>query len=148
MNLRDKIQSDIVQALKAGESRKLEVLRFLISQVKDEEINKGRKELTDEEVIRVVNGQIKKLEEGIEMFKKGNREELVKKNEEEVEMLKKYLPAQLSNEELEKEIDELVKTNPNLPHPGALIGMAVKKLAGKADSKRVSQLVMKKVGKK
>lgn len=147
MNLNNKIQADITQALKAGESRKLEVLRFLNAQIKDQEINQGRKELTDEQIIKVINGQIKKLEEGIKLFKKGGREELAEKNLEEIEILKAYLPAQISDKELEKEIDQIIVDHPNPPHPGALIGIAVKKLAGKADNKRISQLVMKKAGK-
>jgi uncharacterized protein YqeY len=147
MNLKQKVQQNITQALKAGETNKLEVLRFLNAQIQNEEINQARKELTDEQVIKLINNQVKKLEEGIELFKKGGREELVKKNEEEIKILKEYLPEQLSDEELEKEIDQIIKDNPNLPHPGALIGIAVKKLAGRADNKRISQLIISKLKK-
>jgi len=143
MSLRNKINQDIKQALKQGEKEKLEVLRFFNAQVKDKEIEGGRKDLKDKEVIKLINGQLKKLNESLGLFKKGNREELVKKTKIEIDILKKYLPEQLSDEELKKEIDIIVKENQNLPHSGALIGIAVKKLAGKADNQRISQLVQK-----
>lgn len=145
MNLRNQIQQDITQALKAGQAEKLEVLRFLNSQIKDEEIKAGHKELNDEAIIKIITGQVKKLEEGIGFFKKAGRKELVDKNEKEIAILKTYLPTQISDKKLEEEIDQLIKDNPNLPHPGALIGMAVKKLAGKADNKRISQLILSKL---
>ncbi|GAI27255.1 unnamed protein product [marine sediment metagenome] len=147
MNLKNKIQQDITQSLKQGEKGKLEALRYLNAQIQNKELEKGRKKLTDEEVIKLINGQLKKLEEGLSFFEKGERKELAQKTKNEITILKTYLPKQLSDEELEKEIEKIIKENLNLPHPGALIGIAVKKLAGKADNKRVSELVMKKVGK-
>ena len=147
MNLKNKIQQDITQALKKGEKEKLEVLRYLFAQIKDKELEKGRKELTDEEIVKLINGQIKKLEESLSFFEKGNRKELAQKTKGELIILKTYLPKQLSDEELEKEVDKIIKDNPDLPHPGALIGIAVKKLAGKADNKRISQLIVKNIKK-
>ncbi len=147
MTIKAKILEEIKQALKEQNKDKLEVLRFLNAQIQNEEINQGKKELTDEQVIKVILSQIKNLEEGIELFKKGGREELVEKNQKEMGILKTYLPEQLSDEELEKEIEQIVKENPNLPHPGALIGIAVKKLAGKADNKRISELILNKLKK-
>ena len=147
MNLKNKIQQDITQALKKGEKEKLEVLRYLFAQIKDKELEKRRKELTDEEIVKLINGQIKKLEESLSFFEKGNRKELAQKTKGELIILKTYLPKQLSDEELEKEVDKIIKDNPDLPHPGALIGIAVKKLAGKADNKRISQLIVKNIKK-
>ena len=147
MSLRNQIQLDITQALKASQVEKLGVLRFLNSQIKDEEIKSGRKELNDQAVVKIITGQVKKIEEGMEFFKKAGRQELVDKNTQEIALLKTYLPTQLSDEELEKEIDQLIKDNPNLPHPGALIGIAVKKLAGQADNKRISSLILSKLKK-
>ncbi len=145
MSLRNQIQLDITQALKAGQVEKLGVLRFVNSQIKDEEIKSGRKELNDQAVVKIITGQAKKIKEGMGFFKKAGRQELVDKNTQEIAFLKTYLPAQLSDKQLAKEIDQLIQDNPNLPHPGALIGIAVKKLAGQADNKRVSQLVMEKM---
>lgn len=145
MSLRDKIQKDIAEALKKQEKQKLEVLRFLNAQIQNKEIEKGRKKLNDEEMIVLINGQIKKLEEGLVLFKKGKREDLVEKTKKEIEILQGYLPAQLSDEELEKEIEKIIKENPGVSQPGHLIGICVKTLAGKADNKKIAQLVMKKL---
>ena len=147
MKLQEKIKTDIKKALKAGNQAKLEILRFLNAQLYDKHVEKGKKELTDEEVLGVINGQLKKLEESLGFAKKGNREELIKKAEAEIKILKEYLPEQMSDEELEKEIDKIIEENPKVPHPGALIGIAVKKLSGKADNKRISGMVMRKVKK-
>jgi len=147
MNIKKQIQQDIINALKAGNKDKLSVLRFLNSQIKDQEINQGRKELTDEQIISLISSQIKKLDESLTFFEKEQREELIKQAQTEMAVLKTYLPAQLSDEQLEKEIDQIIKENPVVPHPGALIGMAVKKLRGRADNKRISQMVMEKLKK-
>jgi uncharacterized protein YqeY len=147
MNLKQKIKKDINQALKKKKTDQLSFLRFLQSQINDQEIEQKRKELTDEQVIEIINNQIKKIEESLDLFKKGKRKDLASKAEQELAILQSYLPPQLSDQELEKEINQIIAENPALPHPGALIGIAVKKLAGKADNKRISQLIMQKTKK-
>jgi len=144
MGLKNKIQVNNTQALKAGNKEKLEALRYLNAQINDKEIAQGRKELTDEEIVKLINGQIKKLDESLSFFEKGGRKKLAEKTSSEITILKTYLPKQLSDEELEKEIEKIVKDNPNLPHPGALIGIAIKKLGAKADNKKISQITLKK----
>lgn len=144
MNLKNKIQNDLITALKSHEKQKVEVLRFLNAQIQNKEIDKGRKELTKEEIIALINNEIKKLKEGLALFEKGKREDLVEKTQKEIEILKGYLPAQLSDEELEKEIERIIGENPEITQSGPLIGMCVKALAGKADNKKIAQIVMKK----
>ena len=147
MNLKQTIEQDIIKAMKAGEKEKLAVLRYLKAQVNDKEFELQVKELTDKDLIALINGQLKKLEESLVIFEKVKREDLVSKNKKEIEVLKNYLPAQISDEELSREVEEVIKANPNLPHPGALIGIAIKKLAGKADNQRISKMVMSKIKK-
>lgn len=144
MSLKQKINQDIINSLKNNEKTKLRVLRFLNSQIKDKEINQGRKELIDKEIINLINSQIKKLKESIGYFKKDSRPELIEQANEEINILNSYLPAQINDQELEREIDQLMKENPQAPFPGIIIGQAVKKLSGRADSQRISQLVLKK----
>jgi hypothetical protein len=144
--LRTKIQQDTIAAMKAQNKAKLEVLRYLSSQIKDEEINQGRKELTDEQIIKLINGHIKKLKETLEACEKSGRQDLVQKTKFEIETLSVYLPKQLSEKELEKEIDKIITANKNLPQ-GALIGLCVKTLAGKADNATIAQLVQQKLSK-
>lgn len=91
--IKNDIQMAINNALKAGNKAELEALRFIMSQIKYEEIAK-QKELTDEEVIALMQREIKKRKEAVEMFKKGNRDDLVKNEEAQIAAVRKFLPAQ------------------------------------------------------
>jgi uncharacterized protein YqeY len=144
MSLKVQIQKDIRSALKAKEGVRLSTLRFLNAQIQNAEIEKGRQELTDEEIIKLINSQIKKLKESLALFEKGKRNDLIKKTREEIKILKKFLPQQLSDEELAKEIQKIIDENPDFGHPGALIGLAIKKLAGRADNQRIAQIIKEK----
>jgi len=143
--LKTTIQKDITEAMKAGEKQKLEVLRYLNSQIQNEEIAAGRKELTDEQIVKLINNQLKKIKESLELFQKGKRDDLVAKTNFEIEILSGYLPQQISDEELEKEIDKILTANKNITNPGALIGLSVKALAGKADNTRIAKTVGEKL---
>ena len=92
VKLRNKIQQDINQALKKGEKERLECLRFLWAQIQNQEIEQAKKPLTDEQLIKLINKQIKNLEESLSFFIKGKREDLIKKTKTEIEILKSYLP--------------------------------------------------------
>lgn len=100
MNLRIKIQKDINEALKKKERSRVSVLRFLNAQIQNKEIDQGREQLTDKEIIELITNQIKKLKGSLALFEKGKREDLIKKTKKEIEVLKAYLPRQLSDEEL------------------------------------------------
>lgn len=141
MVLRNKIKRDINEALKKQERQKLSTLRFLWAQIENQEIEKGRKSLTDEEVIKTINSQIKKLKESLVFFEKAKREDLIKKTKTEIGILKNYLPQQLSDEELRKEVEKIIKQNPSISHPGTLIGLCIKTLAGRADNQHIAEMV-------
>lgn len=144
VDLRTKIQEDIKEALKKKEEQRLATLRFLKSEIDNREIAQGRKELTDEEVTSLINGQIKKLKESLSFFERGKREDLIRKTKAEIEILKNYLPEQLSDQELEKEIERVINQNPSVSHPGTMIGLCIKALAGRVDNQRIAQVVNKK----
>ena len=141
MNLRNQIQQDINKALKKKEKQKLDCLRFLWAQIQNKEIEKGRKKLADEEIVKLMRKEVKKLKESLSFFEKGEREDLIKKTKTEIEILKTYLPQQLSDEELGKEVEKIIKQNPSVSHQGALIGLCVKALAGQADNQRTARMV-------
>ncbi len=145
MSLRENIQQDIIIAMKSQDKEKLGVLRYLFSQIKDEEIAKGRKELTDEEIIKFISSLIKKLEESLVLYEKTQRKDLEGKAKSEINILKAYLPAQMSDTELENAITKIINDNKQINNPGALIGIGVKQLAGKADNSRIASMVMKKL---
>jgi len=141
MSLLKKIEEDTIKALKAGEKEKLTVLRGLKSDIKYKQINKGE-ELTDDEVIAVLNGAVKKRKDSIEMFQKGGRDDLVKKESFDLEIIQKYLPEQLSQDELimiiKKAIEETGADSPQK------IGLVMKKVMpevkGRADGKTINKL--------
>lgn len=139
--LKQKLQADGDAALKAGEKEKLSVIRTILSDIKNKEIDKHA-DLTDEEIITIFQGQIKKLQESVELFKKGNRMDLVADYESQITIMKAYLPEEISDEELEIELRNLYQHHKDtLPHPNALIGIAIKELAGKASGSRISAMI-------
>ena len=103
--MRKRILEDLKTAMKNQDKDSLAVIRMVKGAAQMEELNKKR-ELLDDEVIGVISKQIKTRKESIEEFAKGAREDLIKKTEKEIEILKKYLPEQLSFDEVKKMIDE------------------------------------------
>lgn len=144
MSLSEIITTDMKEAMKAKDNATLSTLRLLRSAIKNQEIDLQH-ELTDEEVLAVVKSQTKQLKDSIEAFVSGNREDLAEPTRAEVEILKKYLPAEMSDEELQgivkKTIEELGATSKE--DMGKVMGLAMKAVAGKADGNRVKQMVEK-----
>lgn len=144
--IKDEIQSQTNEALKKGEKERVTILRFLTSQIKYKEINSG-KEVSDEETVQILRGEIKKLNESIEMFAKGNRADLVDKNKKEIEIIKEFLPADISEVELNSIIDDILLKSEGQTHPGKIIGQVMKETKGRADGSKISQLVLQKLKK-
>ncbi len=140
--MKNKINVDIKKALIQKDQATLETLRFLSAQIKDKEIEKGKQELTQEELDSLISQQIKKAQESLEHFKNSGRTELVEKAEKEISILKSYLPEQMPEEELKQEIKKIMEENKNINQPGPLIGQAVKKLGSKADNQTIARLIM------
>ncbi len=140
--LKDRIYQDIVAAMKAKDKDKLSVLRMLKGSLQLENINKG-KELTDDVVIDVISREIKQRKESIAEFTKGGREDLANETVKEIEILKAYLPEQLSEEEIEKIIDQVFATV--APTSAKDMGKVMKEVTplvkGKADMSHVSALI-------
>lgn len=141
MTLENRLKDDIKTALKTGQKEKLNTLRTVFSQVKDEWIKK-RQELTEQDVIAVLTRAVKSRKDSIEMYKKGKREDLVEKETAELELILSYLPEQLSEEEIKQEIKMIIDSAgvTDLKDIGKIMGPAMAKLKGKADGK-VVQLI-------
>lgn len=142
--IKNDIQETINNALKAGNKTVLSALRFIMSQIKYEEIDK-QKELTDEEVMSLMQKEIKKRKEAIEMFKKGNRDDLVKDEESQIAVIQEYLPQQLSEEELNKMINEVIASSGGERSMGKVIGLVMGKAKGRADGSIIAKLVKQKL---
>ena len=142
----DDLQKEILEAMKAKDTLKLNVLKMVKGAIQLEKINNGR-ELNDELFIDVVVKQIKERNESIEEFKKGNRQDLVDKTQAEIDILNTYLPEQLSEEEVDKIIDEIfdIVKPTSQKDMGAIMKEATLKLKGKADMKMVSTKIKEKL---
>lgn len=142
----DDLQKEMIEAMKAKDTLKLNVLKMVKGAIQLEKINNGR-ELNDELFIDVVVKQIKERSESIEEFKKGNRQDLVDKTQAEIDILNTYLPEQLSEEEVDKVIEEIFnEVKPSSQKDmGLVMKEATAKLKGKADMKMVSTKIKDKL---
>lgn len=143
----EQIQNNLKEAMKAGDEARVSTLRFLLAQIHNHEIalHGQGKDLTDEEVVAVLQKQAKERKESIEAFKQNGRDELVKKEEDELSILNNYLPQQLAPEEVEKIVAEtLVEIGATGPADfGKVMKAVMEKVKGKADGTQVAQMVKK-----
>lgn len=144
--MRQTILNDIIEAMKSKDKEKLTVLRMVKGAMQLEEINK-KSELNDEEVIAVISKQIKTRKESIVEFEKGNRNDLIEQVNKEIEILNNYMPEQLSEDEVNKIIeeafDEIKPTG--MSDMGKIMGLINPKLKGRADMSSVSKIVREKI---
>ena len=144
--MRERILEDLKNAMKAQDKKTLSVIRMVKGAMQMEELNK-KAELTDDEAIAVIAKQIKTRKESIVEYEKGNRADLIEATQEEIEILNKYMPEQLSEEEINKVIDEIfeeVKPS-SIKDMGKVMGLANSKLKGKADMGVVSSIIKEKL---
>ena len=144
--MRERILNDLVAAMKNKDKEVLAVLRMVKGAIQLEEINK-KQELNDDDIIAVLSKQIKTRKESIVEFDKAGREDLITQTKGEIEILSKYMPEQLSEEEVLKVIDEAFDTvKPEKPSDmGKLMGFVTPKLKGKADMGFVSKTIKEKL---
>lgn len=142
----EKLQKDMIEAMKNHEKERLTVIRMVKAAMAQERID-HKKEENDELLIDVVNKQIKMRRDSISEFEKGGRQDLIDKTQAEIDVLMNYLPEQLSREEVLKVIDEIfAEVNPEGPKDmGKVMGPAQAKLKGRADMKEVSSIIREKL---
>lgn len=142
----DRINNDMINAMKSKDKKKLDVIRMLKGAIQLEEISKKGK-LTDDNIIDIVSKQIKMRRESVEEFKKAGRNDLIEKTEEELEVLVEYLPTQLSEEELLKIIDEvIIKVDAkNMTDIGKVMKKLIPLIRGKADMSQVNAIIKEKL---
>ena len=144
--MRERILEDLKSAMKAQDKEIISVIRMVKGAIQMEELDK-KHELSDDEVITVISKQIKTRKESIEEFKKGNRQDLIKQTESEIDILNKYMPEQLSEEEVNKIIDDIfVEVKPtSIRDMGKIMGIASSKLNGRADKSYISTYIKNKL---
>ncbi len=147
MTLKERIEQDFKQAMKAKESLRLSCLRMVKSAVTMKEIEAKVASLDDAGVIAVFNSLAKRALESIEQFEKGGRPELAQKEKDELLIIKSYLPVTLGEEELSGLVDEAIKESGAVgaKDMGKVMKALMLKVAGRADGKILSSLVQKKL---
>jgi len=142
MNLEEKIRHDLNQALKEKDALKVATLRFLLAETRNFWLIK-QKELTDEDISEVIRRQVKLRKEAIEAYQKGGRNDLAEKESKELEILSRYLPQQLSSQDLEKIIKETIAEigAKSAGDFGKVMGAVMAKVKGQAEGALVASEV-------
>ena len=146
--LKDKIESDLKDALKNKDTAKVSTLRFLKSAIQNLAIEK-RKDLEDSDIISVIKKQAKQRKDSIESFKQGNRMDLVRKEEIEYKILTSYLPEEISGEKMILIVKEVIAelNSSSLKDMGSVIKLVMTKAKGHADGSMVSAIVKEELSK-
>ena len=142
MSLKEKISDDMKAAMRAKESEKLATIRLINAAIKQREVDE-RIELNDEQVLSVIEKMIKQRKDSITQFEAGGRQDLADKEKAELEVLAAYMPAQLSETEVQAEVQAAIaQAGAAGPQDmGKVMGVLKGKLAGRADMTAVSALV-------
>ncbi len=148
MNLKEKINNDLKDAMKSGDKIRLETIRSIRALILEFEKSGSGKELTQEEEIKILSAAAKKRKEAIEQYRNANRNELATKEENELRIIEEYLPKQLSEDEILDEIKKIAseinaKDKTDFPR---LMPLAAKTLKGRADGKIIKEIVEKFLG--
>ncbi len=145
MGLMEKINEDLKAAMKSGDKIRLNTVRSIRAALLELEKSGKNKEITEEDEIKILTSAVKKRKEAIEQYRKGGREDLAEREEAELKIIEEYLPAQLSPEELEKEIRILAEEigASSKADFAKLMPAAIKKFKGQADGKTIKETVEK-----
>ncbi len=142
MSLRDRIQSDVATAMRSGDALRRDVLRMTQSAAYNLE-KRERRTLGEDDYAAVLSREVKTRRESVGAFRKGGREDLATKEEAEIAILSEYLPQQLTDDEIQALVDEAVAATgaTSARDMGKVMGWLSPKTRGRADGKRVSELV-------
>jgi len=140
MDFKAQLMDQMKQAMKARDSVRVGTLRYLLSELKNAEIDQG--ELTPEAVTKVITKQVKQMKDALKDFVAAGRDEIVAEESQKIAILEEFLPDQMSDEDLEVLVSEVV-SGTDEKNMGKLIGMVMSKVSGQADGGRVSAAVKK-----
>lgn len=146
-DLKKRVSDDLKQAMKSGDTVRRDTIRMLISSINNAEIAK-QAALEESDIFGVISKEVKKHQESIEAFKKGNREDLVAKEAAELAVLEGYLPKQMSREEVISAAREVMAVvgakGPG--DKGKVMQQLMPKLKGRADGKEINEVVTELLG--
>lgn len=144
MSLKEQLNEDLKTAMREKNVVKRDSIRAINTMIKQIEVDE-RRFLDDAEVIKLIQRGIKQREEAIAQYSAASRDDLVQKEQEQVDVFMLYLPKQLTNEELEAGMKEVISEvgATTIKDMGKVMGVASKKFAGVADGKRINEMVKK-----
>jgi uncharacterized protein YqeY len=147
MEILPKIMNEIKEAMRSKDSLKLNTLRFLQAAVKNREIELRPNPINDEEVMTVIKKLVKQRKESIEQYKAGNRQDLADQEAAELKILETYLPAQMTKEQVEKLVVDVMTalSAKTIKDMGPVMKEVLARSGGAADNKLVSELVRAKL---
>ncbi|MBE3554617.1 MAG: GatB/YqeY domain-containing protein [Thermicanus sp.] len=142
MPIMERLNQDLKEAMKDKDSFRLSVIRMLKSSLKNEEINRS-KSLSEEEELSVLTRELKMRLDSLQEFERAGRKDLIDKAQREIAIVKSYLPEELSEEELRQMIQEVISQvgATSKKEMGKVMANLMPKVTGRADGKRVNQLV-------
>lgn len=147
MEILPKIMNEIKEAMKSKDTLKVNTLRFLQSAIKNREIELRPNPMNDDEAMGVLKKLVKQRKESIEQYKAGGRQDLVDQETAELKILETYLPAQMSKEQVEKLVAEVLAVTgaKTIKDMGPVMKEVLARSGGAADNKLVSEIVRAKL---
>ena len=150
MSLKEKIGEDIKTAMKAKDKIRLQTVRSIKKAILDKEVElrpQGQDSLNEVQEIELLSQQAKQRRDSIEQFKNADRNDLADKESQELAIIETYLPEQVSDREIETVVDKIIADSgaSSLKDLGKVMGPAMKELKGKADGKKIQELVKSKL---
>lgn len=143
-NLFSEINNNLKEAMRSKSELDLSVLRMLITAIKNKKIElKQSEDLSDDQILDVVKSEVKKRKDSITSYKQGGREDLAEIEENEIKVLEKYMPEQMSDDDLLAIVEEVVASidGATMQDFGRIMGQAMGRVKGQADGDRVSATV-------
>ncbi len=146
MEIREKLMADLKVAMVAKDSLKVNTIRFLQAAIKNKEIDSRPNPITPDDVMAVIKKLVKQRKESIEQYQAAARQDLADQEAAELKVLEAYLPAQLSREEIEKVVAEVITAvnATSIKDMGAIMKEVVARTQGTADNKIVSEVIKSK----
>jgi len=147
MSLKEQLKSDLKDAMRAKEILKRDAIRAINTMIKQIEVDQ-RVELNDDDIIKLIQKGIKQREEAILQFKEASRDDLVQNEQDQIDIFSQYLPKQLTDEELETVIKDIIEevSATSMKDMGKIMNPAKEKIGGSADGKRINEMVKKLLG--
>ncbi|WP_405101114.1 GatB/YqeY domain-containing protein [Oceanobacillus sp. FSL H7-0719] len=147
MTLLDRLNQDMIKAMKEKDIETLGVIRMVKASIQNESIKLGQEYLSEDEELTILSRELKQRKESLQEFNAAGREDLVNKIKSEIDILQEYMPKQLSNEELEEIVEQVIQevNATSMKDMGKLMGKVMPLTKGKADGSQIKEIVERKL---